>query len=118
MDLLIKFINYCGTVKVFYASAVSILNDFSIPLNFLCYAVSHNILKSPVLAFLHVLVMKIWCYHNVWCALKATCLIVYSLCKNIAMEYSLIQKRRYGLKRERRKETNEHISLNTCCSRK
>jgi hypothetical protein len=66
------------------------------PLHFLCYTVLHNLLKSLAVVFFQALVMEKMCYHNVCCALTAykpvSGLIVYSLCKNIVMEYSHMQK--------------------------
>jgi hypothetical protein len=64
-----------------------------------------------LLVFFQALGMEVQRYRNVCCALtdKETVagLIIYSLCKNIAMEYSHVQKLRYGIRhtvKEKRKK--------------
>jgi hypothetical protein len=47
----------------------AVQDKYSMPSNFLCYAVPHNLLKTFVLVFFQALGMEIQPYHNVCCAL-------------------------------------------------
>jgi hypothetical protein len=94
-----------------FLTLFNVQSECSMPSNF-CYAVPHNLLKSPVLLFYQALGMEIQRYSNVSCALTDyepfAGLIVYSLCKNIVTEYSHIQKWRcrikHRIKGKRKKE--------------
>jgi len=63
---------------------------------------TQNLFKSLVLVFYEAPGIEIQCYCNVCCALTnqqpVVVLIVYSLCKNIIMEYSHIQKLWHGVR--------------------
>jgi hypothetical protein len=76
---------------------IHIQDECLVPSNVLCYAVPHNQLQS--LVFFQQLAMEIKRYRNVRCALtdweQLAGLIAYSLCKNIIMEYSHVQKWMY-----------------------